>query len=168
MNRPDRPGKADRRAGVEMTDERLFAHRVRRLIAVSAVFLGVITVLAWIGDAPIWSVALLVGGWVLMPTVLAVSLRRPGVRYALVLPATLVALGLLGVVTATEGVALLGWALITAGILFGGTLGIWFWYRWAPVPHELGDPFGVPRITLVAIHVGLVLGGVALVIAATW
>jgi hypothetical protein len=54
--------------------------------------------------------------------------------------------------------------MITAGILLGGTLGMWFWYRMMPVPYELSDPYGTPRIALVGLHIGLVLAGVAIVI----
>jgi hypothetical protein len=155
---------ADFRTGVELTDDHLFAHRIRRLVVVSAVALGVITGLAVTDDAPTVSVALLATGWVLMPVILAASLKRPTLRYALVLPASVVTVGLVGVLASAEGVAVLGWALITAGILLGGTLGMWFWYRLVPVPYVLSDPYGIPRIALVALHVGLVLCGVVIVI----
>jgi hypothetical protein len=155
---------ADYRTGVELTDDRLFAHRIRRLTAVSAVALGVITGLAAAADAPTVSIALLATGWVLMPVILAASLKRPTLRYALVLPASVVTVGLIGVLASSEGVAVLGWALITAGILLGGTLGMWFWYRLVPVPYALSDPYGIPRIALVALHIALVLSGVVIVI----
>lgn len=155
----------DRRTGVELTDDPLFAHRVRRLVAVSAVALGVITGLALASDAPTWSVVLLATGWVLMPVILAASLNRPTLRYGLIVPASVVTVGLLGVLVSTDGAAVLGWAMITAGILLGGTLGMWFWYRLMPVPYELSDPYGAPRIALVGLHIGLVLAGMAIVVA---
>ena len=155
------------RHGVELTDDRIFAHRVRRLVAISAVALGVITWLALRADGPSWSIMLLAAGWVLMPTVLAISLRRPPVRYALVIPASLVIVGLWGMVTTATGTELLGWTLLFAGILLGGTLGMVFWYRWLSVPRQFNDPFGPARMTLVAIHIGLVLAGAAIVFSAT-
>ncbi|MEA3501764.1 MAG: hypothetical protein U9R47_03250 [Actinomycetota bacterium] len=150
-------------AGVEMTGNRLFAHRVRRLVAISAVALGVIWGLAFIEHAPAWILALLGLGWVLMPTVLAVSVRRPALRYALVAPATAVPVGLIGMVMVAPEQTVTGWVLITVGILFGGFLGIWFWFRWFPVPRILDDPFGWPRLVLVGLHTALVLGGMAIV-----
>jgi hypothetical protein len=158
---------ADYRTGVELTDDPLFAHRIRRLVVVSAVALGVITGLAVNVGAPTVSVVLIATGWVLMPVILAASLKRPTLRYTLVLPASVVTVGLVGVLVSTEGAAMLGWALITAGILLGGTLGMWFWYRLVPVPYALSDPYGIPRIALVALHIGLVLSGVVIVITST-
>jgi hypothetical protein len=155
------------RDGVELTDDRIFTHRVRRLVAISAVALGVITWLAWRSDGPSWSIVLLAAGWVLMPTVLAISLRRPLARYALVIPASLVIVGLWGMVTTATGTELLGWSLVLAGILFGGTLGMVFWYRWVSIPRRFNDPFGPARIALVAVHIGLVLAGAAIVFSVT-
>ena len=162
-----RSASAARGSGVELTGDRWFAHRVRRLVFVSAIALGVITLLAVRSGGPTWSVVLLAAGWVLMPVILAASLRRPMLRYALVVPATLVTLGLLGMVFGTSGTELLGWAMLTAGILLGGTLGMWFWYRWMPVPRAFDDPYGTARMILVAIHIGLVLVGAAIVFTAT-
>lgn len=158
---------ADVRAGVELTNDRMFTHRVRRLIAVSAIALGVITWLAYRADGPSWSLVLLAAGWVLMPTILAASLRRPLLRYALVIPASLVTIGLFGMLATTSGTEMVGWALITIGILVGGTLGMWFWYRWIPVPRSLDDPYGFARIALVGLHIGFVLIGAAIVFTAT-
>jgi hypothetical protein len=158
---------ADVRAGVELTDDRWFAHRVRRLVVVSAAALGIITLLAVRSDGPTWSVVLLVGGWALMPVILATSLRNPQVRFGLVLPASLVTVGLLGMLVSATGAELLGWAVMAAGILLGGTLGMWFWYRWVPVPARFNDPYGPARMTLVAIHIALVLIGAAIVFSAT-
>ena len=85
----------------------------------------------------------------------------------LIVPATLVTLGLLGMLLETSGAELLGWAMLTAGILLGGTLGMWFWYRWIPVPRAFDDPYGAARMTLMAVHIGLVLFGAAIVFTAT-
>jgi hypothetical protein len=107
-----------------------------------------------------------VAGWVLMPTLLVVSLRKPLVRYALVAPSTLVGLGLVAICATAlpgDGVAAAGWVIATAGILFGSVLGIWFWFRLLPVPPALDDPFSPWRWGLVATHVTLVVAGLALV-----
>jgi hypothetical protein len=151
-------------SGIELTGDRLFTHRVRRLVAISAVALGVIWGLAFLEEPPAWILALLALGWVSMPTVLAASLGRPLLRYALIVPAGAVSIGLIGmVITAPEETAT-GWLLITSGILLGGFLGVWFWFRWLPVPRILDDPFGWPRVVLVGLHLALILIGAALVI----
>jgi hypothetical protein len=151
--------------GLEMTEDRVFAHRVRRLVAVSSVALGVIWVLAFLDGGPPWVLVFLAAGWVLMPTVLAASLHRPMMRYALIVPATVVPVGLIGMVTVAPASTVDGWIVMAAGIVFGGFLGMWFWFRWLPVPRTLDDPFGWPRVTLVGIHIALVLAGVAIVAA---
>jgi len=151
--------------GVELTADRLFEHRVRRLVGTSAVALGVIWGLAFAADAPAWVLVLLAIGWVSMPTVLASSLRRPLVRYALVVPATAVSVGLIGMTVAAPGSTAFGWFVLTFGILFGGSLGAWLWFRWLPVPRLFDDPFAAPRMTLIAVHIGLVLVGVSAVAA---
>ena len=152
-------------SGVELTTNRLFEHRIRRLVAISAVALGIIWGLAFADDAEVWVLVLLGIGWVSMPTILALSLRRPMVRYALLVPATSVSVGLLGMTLTAPDSTDLGWLLITLGILVGGSLGAWFWFRWLPVPRGLDDPFGTPRVALVGLHIGLVLIGVAMVVA---
>lgn len=150
--------------GIELTADRLFAHRVRRLVAISAVALGVIWGLAFVDEAPTWVLVLLVVGWASMPTVLAASLSRPSLRFALIVPASAVSVGLIGMVmNASEG-TVMGWLLITLGILLGGLLGVWFWFRWLPVPRILDDPFGWPRVALVGLHLALILVGATLVI----
>jgi len=116
-------------------------------------------------DAPGWVLALLAIGWVLMPAVLAVSIHRPMMRYALVVPATVVPVGLMGMVMVAPAATVNGWIIMTIGILFGGFLGLWFWFRWLPVPRILDDPFGSARVTLVGIHIALVLAGVTIVAA---
>lgn len=149
--------------GLEMTRDRLFTHRVRRLVWVSIFALGVIWVMAFLDDAPNWVLALLAAGWLLMPSILAVSLRRPMMRYALVIPATIVPVGLMWMVLTASEATLTGWILMAVGILFGGLLGMWFWFRWFPVPRVFADPYGGPRIALVGIHIALVLAGAAMV-----
>ncbi len=150
--------------GIELTADRLFAHRVRRLVAISTVALGVIWGLAFVDEAPTWVLVLLVVGWASMPTVLAASLSRPSLRFALIVPASAVSVGLIGMVmNASEG-TVMGWLLITLGILLGGLLGVWFWFRWLPVPRILDDPFGWPRVALVGLHLALILVGATLVI----
>lgn len=153
----------------EMSTDPRFRRRLRRLVVVSAVMLGWLTLLALLAtEAEPTTIWLLAVGWVLMPTVLYASLDRPRLRYLLALPASLVAVGLVFVATGdlTSPVATLGWWSITAGILLGGGLGMWLWYRWMPVPSALDDPFSPGRIALIAGHVSLILVGVALVIAA--
>lgn len=159
--------RPDMRAGVELTGDRVFAHRVRRLVAISAIALGAITALAVRSGGPSWAIVSLAAGWVLMPVILAASLRRPQLRYGLVVPASLVTIGLVGMVATTGGSELVGWAMLTAGILFGGTLGMWFWYRWVPVPRSFDDPYGPARMTFIAVHIALVLVGAAIVFSAT-
>jgi hypothetical protein len=130
------------------------------------VALGVIWGLAvWTTDAPpMVDVALLLG-WVLMPTILAISLDRPAWRYGLVLPASLVGIGLLAISIAwrpESEVAGTGWLLITGGVVLGGWLGLWLWYRMAPVPVQLDDPFAPGRLALIRAHVALIVVGIAL------
>ena len=154
-------------AGIEMTSDARFAARIRRLIAVSSLALGVISLLALTATEAGWvSVALLTTGWITMPTVLAASLQRPRFRYLLTVPASLVSLGLLVTAATFDGpaVAALGWWLMTAGAWLGAALGGWFWFRWVPVPAPLDDPFSIARWSLVATHVALVVSGGACVV----
>ncbi len=119
-------------------------------------------------DAPPAVIAALIGGWVLMPAILVASLRQPRFRYGLVVPASLVSLGLLAIVIGwlpAGGAAATGWVLLTAGVWLGGALGLWLWYRLAPVPAALDDPFSSGRWALVGLHVGLIVLG--FVLAAT-
>ena len=154
----------DHRPGVELTSDPLFARRVRRLVVVSAVALGLISWLAIRSGGPRAAVVLLVLAWAFMPAVLAASLSRPRLRYALVLPATLVTLGLVGMVLSTDGAEMIGWILVTLGIAVGGSLGMWLWYRWFPVPYVLDDPYGVPRLMLLSVHIVLVISGVVVIV----
>jgi len=152
-------------SGVELTSNRLFEHRIRRLIVISSVALGVIWGLAFVDDADVWVLIALAIGWVTMPTILALSLHRPMLRYALLVPATAVSIGLIGMTLTAPDSTDVGWLLITLGVLVGGTLGAWFWFRWLPVPRALDDPYGAPRVALVGLHTGLVLIGAAMVVA---
>ncbi len=80
----------------ELTAEPAFARRVVRLAATSSVALGLIWLLATLTlDVPGALEASLAVGWLLMPTALLLSLRWPGLRYALVIPSSLVGVPLL-------------------------------------------------------------------------
>lgn len=151
---------------VELSADPRFQRRVGRLAVVSTVALGLIWALAMMTvDAPVLLEATLFLGWITMPTLLVVSLGSPRIRYALVIPATLVALGLLGVCLAwspPSTVATTGWWLMTSGVAFGGVLGLWFWYRLLPVPAGLDDPFSRGRWALIGGHVAAVVIGFAL------
>ena len=157
------------RTGVEMASGARFAARISRLSAVSTVALGVISLLALTTTDVGWgAIALLVGGWITMPTVLAASLKRPRLRYLLTVPASLASLGLLVTALTYEGsgLAALGWWLMAVGVWLGAALGAWFWFRWAPVPAVLDDPFSKARWTLIVVHIALIVSGGAFVAAA--
>ena len=153
------------RAAVELTDDPAFTGRVRRLVLVSLVALGVITALAVRDHAATWVVLLMVIGWALMPSLLFLSIRSPGLRYGLLVPGTAFPLGVLGMAVAASGAESIGWWLIATGLTLGGAQGIWFWFRWMPVPHQLDDPFGRSRLTMIVVHVALLLVGIATVAA---
>lgn len=153
----------------ELSTDQRFLGRLRRLVVVSSVVLGLIALFAALStEASSLVIGLLVSGWILMPALLHAGIDRPRIRYLLALPATLVAAGLISVAVgfAGEPAAQIGWWLITAGVLVGGSLGTWFWYRWMPVPGALQDPFSPGRLALIGVHVALVIIGVVLVIAA--
>lgn len=155
-----------RPTAVELTNDAHFATRVRRLVVVSATALGVIFLLASGSSyTDVATTAALGIGWVSMPLVLAFSLLRPRLRYLLVFPAVLVSIGLLSTAVSFSGsaVATLGWWLMTGGVWLGACLGGWFWYRWAPVPGALDDPFSIARWTLVIVHAGVITIGASLV-----
>ena len=140
-----------------------------RLAAVSAVALGMVWGLAVATtEAPAAVDAALFAGWLLMPTVLLASLRDTRLRYGLMVPSTLVSLGLLAVVLGWSpgGVAGLGWLLILLGVLLGGLMGLWFWYRVLPVPAVLDAPDAAGRWALIALHVALIVVGLALAASA--
>lgn len=152
------------RRGLELTGDRIFRHRVRRLAAVSAVGLGVVWGLAYVGGAPLWTLTLLAVGWVLMPMTLAFGLDRPGLRRVVMLPAVLVPVALVGMLSVVTEATRTGWIVAIAGLGFGAFIGAWFWLRWLPVPRLFDDPFGWPRVGLVGIHIGLLLAGGALIL----
>ena len=150
----------------ELTDDRRIRGRVVRLAVVSLVALGLVAGLAAATlDAPPAILAGLATGWVLMPTVLAWSLREPRVRYLLVVPSSLVTLGLLAICIGwmpASAMAAAGWLLMTLGVALGGVLGLWLWFRLLPVPAALDDPLAPGRWALIAVHVALVVVGWAL------
>jgi hypothetical protein len=150
---------------VEMTADGAFSRRVLRLALTSAAALGIIWLLARNeGSHPV-TAPLLLAGWLLMPTVLLASLRIPRLRFALVVPAAFVtvALVMLSADAAAAGRATAaGWIFVTSGVLVGGTLGLWFWFRLFPVPPALRDPFSRGRWALIGIHLALVAAGLAL------
>jgi hypothetical protein len=152
---------------VELTDDRRFNRRIVRLAVTSVVALGLVWWLArtTLVAPPAVSLGLL-AGWLLMPVVLMLSLRRPRLRYALVVPSSLVTFALLAVCAWSlpeAAPARLGWMLTTAGILLGGLLGAWFWFRLLPVPLRLNDPFSPGRLTLVGVHIALIVVGLLLI-----
>jgi hypothetical protein len=143
--------------------------RVRRLGITSAWALGVIWLL-WaltVGGAPLTGAALALG-WILMPTVLFASLRRPQLRLALIVPATLVtgAVGAVAFGPLPEEAARAGWIALLAGLAMGGVQGAWLWFGWFPVPAALRDPLAKMRVRLIVAHVALVVSGMALVTGA--
>jgi len=148
---------------VELTQDPRVRGRVVRLTVVSMVALGLVTGLAAATlDAPPAVLVCLALGWILMPAFLAWSLRDPRARYLLVVPASLVTLGLLAICVGwmpVSGVAAAGWVLMAAGVALGGGLGLWVWYRVLPVPAALDDPLAPGRWGLIAVHVGLVTIG---------
>jgi hypothetical protein len=151
---------------VELSTDARFARRVKRLALTSVVALGVIWWLAatTLATPPFVGIALAVG-WVLMPTVLVASLTHPRLRYALVLPATLIRAALLAISIwwlPPGPMAAAGWLLIMTGISLGGVLGVWFWFRLLPVPASLDDPFSAGRLALIGLHVALIVTGLPL------
>ena len=156
------------RASVEMTRDPRFGVRVIRLAATSVVALGLIWGLQFATlQTPAFVGVALAAGWALMPVLLIASLRWPITRYGLALPSTLVGVGLVAIcLTALPqewGAARVGWLMTTAGVLMGGVLGLWFWFRLAPVPRFLDDPFSPGRWALVAAHIALIVVGLALI-----
>jgi len=89
-------------------------------------------------------------------------------RYALALPAALVGVGLTAFCVSglpDDRLVSAGWWTVTASIWLGATLGTWLWFRWMPVPPSFDDPFGGPRLALVALHIGGVLVGIGLILS---
>ena len=152
---------------VEMTRDARFGVRVIRLAATSVVALGLIWGFQFATlQTPAFVGICLAAGWALMPVLLTASLRWPVLRYGLALPSTLVGVGLIAIcLTALPPnweTARVGWLMTTAGVLMGGFLGLWFWFRLAPAPRFLDDPFSPGRWTLVAVHIVLIVVGLAL------
>ena len=151
---------------IELTGDPRIRHRIMRLAAVSFVALGLICGLgAATLDAPPAIVATLALGWILMPAVLAWSLRDLRARYLLIVPSSLVTLGLLAICirwTPASPMAAAGWLLMTIGVALGGVLGLWFWFRLMPVPAALDNPLAPGRWALIAAHVALVVMGLGL------
>jgi hypothetical protein len=156
---------------VELTADPRITRRTKRLAAVSMVALGLVWGLAVTTlDAPVAVDAALAAGWITMPAVLLASLWRPAIRYWLVVPSALVSLGLVAIIIGwrpADPVAAAGWLLVTVGVLLGGLMGLWFWFRVLPVPSMLDDPGAAGRWALIAVHVALIVVGLALVIAAS-
>jgi hypothetical protein len=154
---------------IEMTSDPRFARRVIRLAATSVIALGLIFfqyALMKGGSAPILIV--LGAGWILMPAILVLSLRLPALRYGLAVPSVLVSFALAAICLGnipSSATARSGWLLVTCGVWLGGLLGVWFWLRWLPVPASLSDPYSPGRWALIALHVGLVIAGLSLLIA---
>ena len=151
----------------EMSDDPGFGRRIKRLVAISAVALGMISLLAILdGHVGRLSVVMLFSGWLLMPAILYTSLQTPPWRYLLMAPAGLVSAALVILTIGYEGSpqAGLGWWLVTGGVLLGAGLGAWFWFRMLPVPDRLTDPFSAGRWVLIAVHTGLVVAGMTVIL----
>ena len=151
---------------VELTGDRRIVRRVKRLAATSAVALGLIWGLAVATlHVPSGISLALAAGWVLMPATLVASLARPSLRYWLVVPATFVSIGLLALCASwlpAAPIPALGWVSTTIGVLLGGGMGFWLWFRILPVPRVLDDPGSRWRWGLIVVHVGLIVGGVVM------
>lgn len=83
------------------------------------------------------------------------------------MPSVLVSLSLLAIcLTASipDLAMRIGWLLLTVGIWFGGLLGVWFWFRWLPVPYVLNEPFSTARWMLILVHVALIVAGIGMVL----
>ena len=160
------------RTPIELSADRQFERRVWRLAIVSSIALGLIwgLVVTTLVAPPALAVVFGVG-WLVMPSTLVLSLVRPRLRYGLVVPASLVSIGLLAVCLGFlpgDAVAASGWVLMTAGVALGGGLGLWFWYRILPVPTRFDDPFSTGRWALIGVHIALVTVGFGLAATALW
>jgi hypothetical protein len=151
---------------LELSADARMAGRIKRLGFVSLVALGLIWALAVASlEAPPLVDGALAAGWALMPTILFASLSRPLLRYGLVLPGSLVGLGLLTICAwwlPDDPLATAGWLSITLGVLMGSALGLWFWFRLLPVPARLDDPYSTGRLSLIWVHVALIVAGLGL------
>lgn len=109
----------------------------------------------------------LLAGWWLMPATLFASIPYPALRPLLIAPATLITAPVLAIVAwwlPGQLLARIGWVLVAAGLLLGGVIGGWFWFRWAPVPVAFDDPFAPARWVLIAIHVAPICAGLIFVV----
>jgi len=151
---------------IELSAASSFSRRVRRLGLVSLVGPGLIWWLAATRLAvPPELLTVLFVGWWLMPAVLFASIPFPALRPLLIAPATLITAPVLAIAVwwpPDRPVAALGWGLIVVGLLLGGVIGGWFWFRWAAVPAALDDPFSPARWGLIVVHVGCIILGFAL------
>lgn len=159
-----------RRVPIELTADRRVCRRIVRLAAVSLVALGLVWGLAVTTlEAPPAIDVILALGWLLMPTALLLGLASASARYLLVVPASLITIGLVAICIGwlpASAAAAAGWLLMTAGVVLGGILGLWFWFRLAPVPAAFDDPFARGRWILIGVHVGLILVGWSVAAAA--
>lgn len=152
---------------VELTDDRRVRRRVQRLAVVSLVALGLIWALASSTlEEPMVVTSVVTSmlgiGAFLMPGFLAWSLVEPRHRYLLIVPSTLVSLALLAIclgLLPSAPIAAAGWQLMTGGVLLGGALGLWLWFRVLPVPAALDDPYAPGRWLLIGVHVGMIVIG---------
>lgn len=144
--------------------------RIRRLAIVSTVALGIIWWLARRdGLAAPATDAALFAGWLLMPATLLLGLRERRSLPLVAVPSTLVTLGLLAVSVASMSdgnASSAGWLLVLTGVLMGDALGAWLWFGYLPVPQAFRDPHALGRLLLIAAHVALILGGLAVVVLA--
>lgn len=103
-----------------------------------------------------------------MPMVLFSSLRRSWLRFGLAIPASLVIGGVAAVAFGPlpDAVSRAGWWSLLAGLVLGGIQGAWFWSGVFSLPEAFRDPFARARMRLIALHVSLVVLGMALIAAA--
>lgn len=171
MNAPNAVATRDARErprSIEMSSDPRFATRVVRLAVTSVIALAAIFAQwAWTGSGNPTILIALGGGWILMPTLLMLSLRWPEFRYGVVVPAAAVSLALVAIClwnTPPSPIARSGWLLVSSGVLLGGFLGAWFWFRWLPVPRQLDDPYSPGRWAMIAVHAGLIIAGLGLLL----
>src|SRR5690348_3863874 len=113
------PSARERPRPVEMTSDPRFASRVVRLAVTSVIALGAIFAQwAWTGHGNPTILIALGAGWILMPTLLMLSVRWPQFRYGVVVPAAAVSLGLVAISLGNSPpspIARSGWLLIASG-----------------------------------------------------
>ena len=147
-----------------MTGDPRFRGRVRRLAVTSGVALGVTWTMAGTLDAPPWIDILLLAGWISMFTVLTLSLARPSIRRLVVVPSVMVTAALIGICL---------WELRRPAWrerggsphcrdLDGRRDGRLVLVPMGPGPSSARS--GLDLRTLIAAHVGLVVGGTVLIL----